>query len=80
MYLLGIGVILLLLKVLEVAPVAGWHWAWILTPFGLAAAWWAVADATGYSKRKAMEAMEKRKQDRIEKQRESLGIAPRKRR
>jgi dihydroxy-acid dehydratase len=29
MYLLGIGVVLLLLKVLEVAPVAGWHWAWM---------------------------------------------------
>ena len=37
-------------------------------------AWWAWADASGYTKRKAMEKMEQKKQDRINKQRESLGI------
>ena len=55
MYLLGIGIVLLLLKYLEIAPVAAWSWWVILSPFGLAVAWWAWADSTGYTKRKVVE-------------------------
>ena len=40
--------------------------------------WWAWADWSGYSKKKAMERMDKRKQDRIDKQRSALGIGPKK--
>ena len=42
-------------------------------------AWWAWADATGYTKRKAMEKMDKRKQDRLDRQREALGIKSKRR-
>jgi len=38
------------------------------------------ADSTGYTKRKAMEKMDERKRERVERQKESLGMAPRRRR
>ena len=79
MYFLGIGLVLMALKYLEVAPVAAWSWWLVLTPFGFAMAWWAWADATGYTKRKAMEKMDQKKRERIEKQREALGIKPKRR-
>lgn len=80
MYFLGLGLVLLLLKYLEIGPVTNWSWWVVLAPFGLAVAWWAWADHTGYTKRRAMEKMEQRKRDRIEKHKEALGMAPRRRR
>ena len=80
MYLLGIGIVLIVLKYLEIDPVAAWSWLWILAPFGLAVAWWSWADATGYTKRKAMDRMDKRKQERLDKSREALGLGIKKRR
>jgi len=35
MYFLGLGVVLLLLKYLEIGPLADWSWWWMLTPFAL---------------------------------------------
>lgn len=55
MYTLALGILLVLLKYLEVSPVVNWSWWWVLSPFAVTAAWWAWADASGYSKRKAME-------------------------
>ncbi len=80
MYFLGLGLVLLLLKYLEIGPVTNWSWWVVLAPFGLAVAWWAWADHTGYTKRRAMEKMEQRKRDRIEKNKEALCMAPRRRR
>ncbi|MCM3563872.1 TIGR04438 family Trp-rich protein [Hydrogenophaga intermedia] len=80
MYLLGLGIVLLLMKYLEVDPVTAWSWWVVLAPFALAVAWWAWADTTGYTKRKAMERMDQKKKDRIDKQRETLGLKPGKRR
>ncbi|MBS0508240.1 MAG: TIGR04438 family Trp-rich protein [Proteobacteria bacterium] len=77
MYALLLGIILILLKYLEVGPVAGWSWWWVLSPFAVAVAWWAWADATGYTKRKAMEKMDQRKQDRIDKHKQALGMKAR---
>ncbi|MBS0293810.1 MAG: TIGR04438 family Trp-rich protein [Proteobacteria bacterium] len=77
MYALLLGVLLMLLKYLEIGPVANWSWWWVLSPFALAAAWWAWADATGYTKRKAMEKMDQRKKDRISRQKDALGMGPR---
>lgn len=79
MYLLILGVALILLKYLEIGVVANLSWWWVLSPFALAVAWWAWADASGYTKRKEMEKMDQKKQDRIDKQREALGIKPRRR-
>ena len=80
MYLLGLGIVLLLMKYVEYGPVAGWSWWIVLAPFGLAAAWWAWADFSGYTKRKAMEKMDQKKRDRLDKQREKLGLKTSKRR
>lgn len=77
MYFLGLGIVLLLMKYLEMGPVASWSWVIVLAPFALAVVWWAWADASGYTRRKAMERDDKRRQDRINKQREALGIKKR---
>lgn len=74
MYLLGLGIILLLMKYLEVDPVVNWSWWAVMAPFGLAVAWWAWADASGYTRRKAMAIEDKRRQDRIDKQRDAMGL------
>jgi small Trp-rich protein len=78
MYLLGIGLLLALLKYLEIGPVAQWSWWVVLVPFGLTLLWWGWADSTGYTKRKEMEKVEKRKQDRVNKHKEAMGMRPRK--
>ena len=77
MYALLLGIFLMLLKYLAIGPVASWSWWWVLSPFAVAVAWWAWADATGYTKRKAMEKMDQRKQDRINKHKEALGMKAR---
>ncbi|WP_198971870.1 TIGR04438 family Trp-rich protein [Xylophilus sp. ASV27] len=73
MYFLGLGIILLLLKWLAYGPVAHWSWWIVLAPFALAAAWWAWADGSGLTKRREMDRMARRKQDRIDKSRAALG-------
>ena len=78
MLFLGLGIILLLMKYLEFGPVAEWSWWMVLAPFALAVVWWAWADMSGYTKRKAMERENTRKKARLDKQRESLGMGPRK--
>ena len=80
MYLLGIGIVLILLKYLEIDPVAAWSWLWVLAPFGLAVAWWSWADATGYTKRKAMEQDDKRRDERRARTKEALDASFQKRR
>ena len=78
MYLLGLGLILLVMKFLAVDPVVTWSWWLVLLPFGLAVLWWAWADKSGYTKRKAMEREDQRRQVRIDKNREALGNSPNK--
>jgi small Trp-rich protein len=80
MYLLGLGIVLLAMKYLEIGPVAVWSWWWVLSPFALAVAWWSWADWSGYTKKKAMERENDRKQARIDKSREKLGIKSKSRR
>jgi small Trp-rich protein len=81
MYFLGIGLILLAMRYLEIGPVANWSWWVVFVPFGLAVAWWAFADATGYTKRKAMEREDARKRARMDKNKLAIGtILPRKKR
>ena len=77
MYTLGLGILLVLLKYLEVGPVANWSWCAVPTPFAATASWWTWADASGYSKRKAMEKMDKRRQDRIDRAKQAIGRSDR---
>lgn len=79
MYLLGLALVLTLLKYLDIGPVGHWPWWWIGVPYAAAAAWWWWADTFGYTKRREVEKIEQRKQDRINRQKEALGVRPRKR-
>jgi small Trp-rich protein len=72
MYLLGLGIVLLVMKYLEWGFVANWSWWLVLLPFGLAALWWAWADSSGYTKRKAMEQDLKKRDLRRERTKASL--------
>jgi len=74
MWFLLIGVLGAVLKYLEVGFVAQWSWWIVLIPFALAVAWWAYADASGYTKRRVIEKENLRKQERIDRQRSALGM------
>jgi small Trp-rich protein len=78
MYFLLIGIAAMVMKYLEFGPLAAISWWIVLSPFAMAVAWWAWADSSGYTKRKEMDKMDKRKQSRLEKQREQMGMLPRK--
>ena len=80
MYFLGLGLILLAMKSLEYGPVAAWSWWVVLAPFALAVAWWAWADSSGYTKRKAMERENARRDARIERSKTAIGTNFKKRR
>ena len=80
MYLLGLGLVLLVLKYLEIGPVAAWDWWVVLLPFGLAVLWWVWADTTGCTKKKAMEREDARRKARIDSNQEAWGPQPTKNR
>ena len=73
MYFLGLGLILLAMKYLEIGPVANWSWWLVMAPFALAVAWWAWADASGYTKRKAMDREDARRKARVDKNKAAIG-------
>ena len=50
-----------------------WAWVIVLSPFALAAVWWAWADATGLTQKKAMDALDAKKAARREQLMEGLG-------
>ena len=77
MYLLGLGIVLLTLKYMEIGPVAVWEWWWVLSPFAAAAVWWVWADWSGFTKKAVVKKENARRQARIDKNRESLGIQKR---
>ena len=79
MFFLLLGIAGLLLKYLGIPPVAELAWWMVLTPFGMAVAWWSWADSSGYTKRKEIEKMEERKKLRLEKQQEAIGISKKRR-
>jgi small Trp-rich protein len=80
MYFLGLGLVLLVMKYMEIDPVTTWSWLVVLAPFGLAMAWWAWADATGYTKKKVMEKENARRKERIERNKEAMGTLSSKKR
>ncbi|OIQ68985.1 hypothetical protein GALL_494180 [mine drainage metagenome] len=75
-----LGLILLALKLLAIAPVAAWSWWWTLLPFALAFVWWEVIDPMfNISKKRAMNDMAQRQNNRRQKYRENLGFGGQKR-
>jgi small Trp-rich protein len=76
MWFLMLGLAGAALKYFEIGPVAGWSWWIVLAPFGLASIWWWFADWSGYTKRKVIERENERKQARIDRQRDNIGLPP----
>jgi len=74
MWFVVIGCALLAMKVIEFGFAAEWSWVWILSPFGLAVAWWSFADASGLTKQREMDKLEDRKHERRRKHMEALGL------
>jgi small Trp-rich protein len=60
MYFVVLGLLLLVMKVADFGPVGMWSWWAVLWPWAAAVAWWAWADATGYTKRREMDKMDER--------------------
>lgn len=76
-WLLVVGLAAIALKYFEVGFVAGLDWWIVLLPFPAAALWWAFADWSGYTARRAMERDDARREDRLERQRDALGLSTR---
>ena len=74
MAFLIIGVLLLVGKLADLGPMGGWSWWVVLTPFALAAIWWAISDKLGLTQRRAMQRMDDRKEKRRVEAMESLGL------
>lgn len=80
MWLVGLGVVMLLMNFAGIGPVGAWTWRemwWaMVSPFVLAVAWWTWADASGYTKRRAMARDEAKRAERRERQAQNLGLKP----
>ena len=74
MYFIVLGVLLLVMKLAEFGLVAEWSWLVVLSPIGLAVAWWAWADASGLTKRRQMEKIEAKKEQRRIDNLDALGM------
>ncbi|SIP96750.1 TIGR04438 family Trp-rich protein [Pseudacidovorax sp. RU35E] len=77
MWLLVVGLLAIALKYFEVGLFAGLAWWIVLLPFPAAMLWWAFADWSGYTARRAMERDDARRQDRVDRQRDALGLGTR---
>ena len=69
-----VGLVLLAMKLSGWGFAAPWEWWWILAPFVLALIWWAWADASGLTRRRAMDREEERKALRRRRSVEALGM------
>ncbi|MGH6649102.1 TIGR04438 family Trp-rich protein [Aquabacterium sp.] len=82
MWFIVIGVLMLLMNFAGIGPIGQWTWAdrwWaMLLPFGLAAVWWAWADASGMTQRKAMDKDDAKREARRQRNLDSLGLGPNK--
>jgi small Trp-rich protein len=66
MWLLYVGLVLLVSKLLEFGPLATVSWWWVVLPFVLALIWWEVFEGRlGLDKKKAFDELDKAKKERI---------------
>jgi len=66
MWLLLVGIVLLVSKLLAFGPLAGLSWWWVLLPFVLAFIWWETFERWfGLDKKKAFDELQKAKDERI---------------
>jgi small Trp-rich protein len=71
-----LGLLLLALKLAGLGFVSHWSWWLVLAPFALAAAWWALADALGYTQRDAMRRQDERVAKRRQTQLDAMRVRP----
>ena len=74
MWFIVLGVLLIALKLADVGFAAEWTWWAVLSPFALAAVWWAYADSSGLTKKREMDKIEDKKAARRRKNMEALGL------
>ncbi len=74
MWFIVLGVLLITLKLADVGFAAEWTWWAVLSPFALAAVWWAYADSSGLTKKREMDKIEDKKAARRRKNMEALGL------
>lgn len=79
MLFLLVGIGFLVMKIAEIGPGAEWSWWVVLSPFPFAVAWWSWADWSGYTKKREVDKENAKRQARIDKQRENIGLGPKKR-
>lgn len=77
MWFVVIGTALLALKVAEIGPFPGLSWWWVALPFGLAIVWWSWSDASGLTRKREMDKLDRRKEERRRRNLVALGIDPR---
>ncbi len=66
MWLLYVGLILLVSKLLDFGPLADLSWWWVVLPFVLSLIWWEVVERRlGLDKKKAFDELEVAKKERI---------------
>jgi len=66
MWLLLVGLVLLVSKLLDFGPLAELSWWWVLLPFLVALIWWEVFERRlGLDKKKAFDELERAKKERI---------------
>lgn len=75
-----VGVLLLVAHLADFGPFGAWPWWVIGLPFLLAVLWWHFADTSGWTQRRVMDKMERKKQERREKTMVSLGLTTRRER
>ena len=75
-----IGVLMIAGNLFGYGPTSTWNWEftgdlWKFgVPFVLAAAWWMWSDASGLTKRRAMQRDDQRKKDRLDRNVDALGL------
>ncbi len=77
MVMIVIGLLLLVAKLADFGPTAGWSWWAVAVPFGAAVLWWQFADSTGLTQRREMQKMDERKAKRRDRALEALGLGTR---
>ena len=75
-----IGVLLILTNLVGIGPTAAWNWEFtgdlwkFVLPFVLATVWWIWSDASGFTKRRAMNRDAERKRDRLDRNIDAMGL------
>ena len=74
MWFVVIGTLLLVMRWLEIGPVAAWSWWAVMWPFPLAVIWWAWSDKMGLTQQRQAAKMEAKKKARRAAQMDALGM------